>query len=230
MAREIKRLVLKPKNETDIAEYLIDNPAFFIRHPEVLDNAEIPHHIRGTMSLVEAQQERLRDRIRSLTDKLRDFGEIAAYNDTLFRTFFGMYNDLFQCKSVKEMDQLLNDYCRDKLFIPYTCLVLNGNVVECEDDSSSYVISALDFAAVCNDLMAQNKVSLGKVTDLDRRLVFRSEEMVFSRALVKIGDLGILAFGHAHVDHYHSGLDTSFIEQLADYLALLIPRFVKIKS
>ncbi len=230
MARTIKKILLKPNNENDIAEYLIDNPAFFIRHPEVLDSVEIPHHIKGTMSLAEAQQKRYRDRIRSLSDKIKDFGEIAAHNDALFRAFFGMYNDLYQCKSIKEIDRLLNDYSRDKLFIPYTCIVLNGDVVESKDDYNSYIISGTDYSEICDSLMKQDKAILGKVTSLDRKVIFKNEEMVFSRALIKMGDLGFLAFGHAHVDHYHLGLDTSFIEQLADYLALLIPNFVNLKS
>lgn len=229
MARVSKKILLKPGNEPDIAEYLIKNPAFFIRHSEVLDNVKIPHQVKGTMSLVEAQQERYRERIKSLTDKIKDFGEIAAYNDTLFRTFFGMYNDLYQCQSLKEMNQLLNDYCRDNLFIPHTRIILNENAVECHNEDKNFVISSFDYAAICNDMMKREKVSLGKVEDLDRRLVFKNEEMVFSRALIRVGELGILAFGHAHVDHYHVGLDTSFIEQLADYLALLLPRFVKLK-
>ncbi len=227
-----KKINLKPNHESDIARYLIENPAFFIRHPEVLDSVEVPHPVKGAISLVEAQQKRLREQIKQLTVRMHDVNNIASYNANIFRTFFGLYNDLYQCSSVRGLSDLLNESCRAYLFIPHTQLWLNADrIITCQDPlDNQYIMSLSDFSTVCVDVMKREKVSLGKLTEFERRVIFEDDEMIYSRALVRIGeygDLGLLAFGHADVNHYHDNLDTFFVEQLADYIALLLPRFVR---
>lgn len=227
-----KKLNLRPVHEDEIARYLVENPAFFIRHPEVFDSVEIPHPMKGSISLVEAQQKRLKDQIRLLTTRMHDVNNIACHNANIFRTFFGLYNDLYQCGSVRELVDLLNDTCRAYLFIPCTHLWINEErVTECQNPrDAEYLMDIGDFSAVCNDIMRREKVSLGKLTEHERKIIFSDDDLVFSRALVRMGeygDLGILAFGHADANHYHENLDTFFIEQLADYIALLLPRFIR---
>jgi uncharacterized protein YigA (DUF484 family) len=227
-----KRLNLRPVHESDIAQYLISNPAFFIRHPEVLDTVEIPHPMKGSISLVEAQQKRLKEQIHLLTTRMHDVNNIACHNANIFRTFFGLYNDLYQCKSVREIVDLLNDTCRAYLFIPCTHLWINEDrVADFQNPLDAELFMDIrEFSAVCNDIMKREKVSLGKLTEHERKIIFSDDDFVFSRALVRMGefgDLGILAFGHADSNHYHENLDTFFIEQLADYIALLLPRFIR---
>jgi hypothetical protein len=230
--RSSRKLNLRPVHEDDIASYLIANPAFFIRHPEVLDAVEIPHPVRGSISLVEAQQKRLKEQIRQLTARMHDVNSIACHNANIFRTFFGLYNDLYQCGSVHALADLLNECCRAYLFIPNTRLWLNGDMVlDLQDPGDQpYVMDIGSFSSVCNDIMRREKVSMGKLTPQERRIIFADDELLYSRALVRMGeygDMGLLAFGHADAGHYHDNLDTFFIEQLADYIALLLPRFVR---
>ena len=53
-----KKVVLNQSDEEQILEYLIANPTFFIRYPHVLDKIVLPHPVKGTISLLEAQQKR----------------------------------------------------------------------------------------------------------------------------------------------------------------------------
>ncbi|MBQ8708682.1 MAG: DUF484 family protein [Succinivibrionaceae bacterium] len=223
---------LKLSQEDEIARYLIENPAFFIRHPEVLDQVQLPHPEKGSISLLEAQQKRLKDQVRQLTMRMHDVNSIASYNANIFRTFFGLYNDLYQCGSVRELVDLLNESCRASLFIPVTHLWINAQkVVDCNSPADSqYLMPIEDFSSVCVDIMKRQKVSMGRLAEHERRLIFTDDDMIYSRALVRMGEygeLGILAFGHTDANHYRDSLDSFFIEQLADYIALLLHRFIR---
>lgn len=219
-------------DESVIANYLISHSDFFIRNPEVLDYISIPHPVKGTISLIEAQQKRLKSQIDKLQFEMKSSTEIYAYNNSLFKILFGIYNKLYQCSSIDEIVELLNITCRESLYVPYANLLLNSAKLECVIQSDKkYQIPVDTFSVICNDIMNGKRCDLGKITVPEKNLIFNEDELVYSRALVRLGrgngDMGILIFGHADINHYRDGLDTSFIEQLAGYISLLIPRFAK---
>lgn len=228
-----KKHALKQSDEEHILEYLIANPQFFIRYPEALDKIELPHPVKGTISLLEAQQKRLKDMVKMLTDEMNHWSENASCNEGIFRTFLSLYTDLYQCKSVHEMVKLLNDSCRDYLFVPYARIWLNeeriDDLMKCDE---RYLLSLDDFSIVCENFMQNELCNLGKIQELERKILFENSDLIYSRVLIRLGesgDLGVLVFGHADASHYHKGLECSFIQHLASYISLLLPRFVKLK-
>lgn len=227
-----KKLALKPNDEQHILEYLIENPTFFIRHPDVLDKIVLPHPVKGTISLLEAQQKRLKDLVKMLHDNINRMLEINSYNDGIFHTFFGMYNDLYQCTSVNEMVKLLNETCRDQLLVPYAHIWLNeGKIEDLMKCDEQYLISSEDFSEVCKNFMKGEICHLGKIQEFERGILFENLDVIYSRALIRLGetgDLGVLVFGHADINHYNKDLESSFIQQLAGYISLLLPRFMKL--
>ena len=58
--------------EEEVAEYLGRHPEFFLRHKVLLDNLQIPHQVKGAVSLFELQQERQRERISELEQMLKN--------------------------------------------------------------------------------------------------------------------------------------------------------------
>lgn len=230
---EKKKTALKLSDEKNILEYLVANPSFFIRYPQILDQIVLPHPVKGTISLLEAQQKRLKESVKSLKESMYHMSEIASFNDSVFRTFFNMYNDLYQCQSINEMVMLLNETCREKLFVPYSRIWINANKVDnpmkCDQ---KYLISLDNFSIVCEHFMHNEMCDLGKLTDAERVMLFEDSDLIYSRLMIRLGvngDLGVLVFGHADISHYHKDLECSFIQQLAGFITLLIPRFVRIK-
>ena len=55
-----------------IAEYLAENPDFFEHHPQLLQQMRLRHSAQGAVSLVERQQQILRDRVRQLEEEITD--------------------------------------------------------------------------------------------------------------------------------------------------------------
>ena len=68
--------------------------------------------------------------VKMLTDEMNHWSENASCNEGIFRTFLSLYTDLYQCKSVHEMVKLLNDSCRDYLFVPYARIWLNEERID----------------------------------------------------------------------------------------------------
>ncbi len=67
-----------------VAEYLQKNPEFFNQHPEILTDLVIAHPYGGrTISLSERQMLMLRERVKELEKKLREWMEIATENEAL---------------------------------------------------------------------------------------------------------------------------------------------------
>ncbi|MCH7343103.1 DUF484 family protein [Pelomonas sp. CA6] len=76
--------------EQDIADYLVNDPAFFERHAELLANVRFAHpHGQRAVSLQERQAEMLRDKIKGLEQKIvemiRNGQENVAIADRLHR-------------------------------------------------------------------------------------------------------------------------------------------------
>lgn len=74
--------------EQDIADYLKNHPDFFTHHPELLQQLTIPHsHEEGTISLVKAQLAQLREQIKTLTQLLEKFHQLAHQEADIFLLF-----------------------------------------------------------------------------------------------------------------------------------------------
>ncbi|GEA12100.1 hypothetical protein KUL49_24750 [Alteromonas sp. KUL49] len=65
----------------EVSEYLLTNPDFFTKHPEVTEKLVIPHTQKGSVSLVEIQGELLRKKTRQLNYKLNQLVTIAKQNE-----------------------------------------------------------------------------------------------------------------------------------------------------
>jgi uncharacterized protein YigA (DUF484 family) len=70
--------------EEQVAEYLVRNPDFFSRHPDLLESITIPHPCGDAVSLIARQISVLRDRNHTLQQQLQGIVQIARENDALF--------------------------------------------------------------------------------------------------------------------------------------------------
>ena len=74
----------KKISETDVLNYLKENPNFFIKHPEILEILEIEHASGEATSLIEKQVEIIKKKNLDVTNKLSEFLENAEHNQNLF--------------------------------------------------------------------------------------------------------------------------------------------------
>jgi uncharacterized protein YigA (DUF484 family) len=72
-------------NAEQIAAYLVKNPDFFTKFPQVIEQISIPHIHKGSVSLMELQSEQLRKKVRSLSHKLNQLINVAKQNEFVWQ-------------------------------------------------------------------------------------------------------------------------------------------------
>ena len=96
-----------PLSDELIVTYLQDNPEFFNRNPELVASLRINDQQRGVVSLVEKQQQQLRQKIHGLEDEITELLAIANHNEQLFGLYSDIYLRLLDCKSADELLECL---------------------------------------------------------------------------------------------------------------------------
>ena len=99
--------------EQDIADYLKNHPDFFTHHPELLQQLTIPHsHEEGTISLVEAQLAQQREQIKTLTQLLEKFHQLAHQKPISSLLSCLCKKKLFQTEDFIAINEKLDDWAK----------------------------------------------------------------------------------------------------------------------
>ena len=99
--------------EQDIVDYLKNHPDFFTHHPELLQQLSIPHsHEEGTISLVEAQLAQQREQIKTLTQLLEKFHQLAHQEADIFFALLPLQKKLFQTEDFIAINEKLDDWAK----------------------------------------------------------------------------------------------------------------------
>ena len=97
--------------EQDIADYLKNHPDFFTHHPELLQQLSIPHsHEEGTISLVEVKLAQQREQIKTLTQLLEKFHQLAHQEADIFFALLPLQKKLFQTNDFIAINEKLDDW------------------------------------------------------------------------------------------------------------------------
>ena len=80
---EIDIVDTDPINSDNVSEYLLSHPDFFVQHPEVLKEIQVPHASGEAISLIEKQLSLLREQHNNMQKQLHDLVEIARQNEEL---------------------------------------------------------------------------------------------------------------------------------------------------
>ncbi len=215
--------------EEQVVEYLQRHPEFFLRHQALLDQLQIPHPVRGAVSLVALQQERQRERIESLDQELRALTSTASRNEHIFRVYADVYPELFGCTTLRQLWKRLHLTFRERLRIPASALWISDARIKAKRSDHGFVMPAARCQQLTMQLMRGERVYFGRLGEQERQALFGEGALVHSIALLRLGeqgDLGFLAFGHANGEHYHAGMDSLLLEQLGRFITLLLPNMV----
>ncbi|HDK37837.1 MAG TPA: DUF484 family protein, partial [Thiolapillus brandeum] len=69
--------------ETQLCDYLLSHPDFFVRHRDLLHDLRIPHHTGGAVSLLEHKIRMLEDKAESYRKQLQKLIAVARDNEHL---------------------------------------------------------------------------------------------------------------------------------------------------
>ncbi|MDT7525983.1 MULTISPECIES: DUF484 family protein [Idiomarinaceae] len=218
-------LIKDPKtlvDDTLIAEYLAENPDFFERHPQLLQHMRLRHEQQGTVSLVERQQQVLRQRVGQLEDDITELMITAKRNEQLFNIYSELYIALLDCHSLADIMNCLQATFAEQLNMPAVSLKFFASPLPLPEQ---FTFIADTHKQLLSKRFNDTNLYLGRLTESEQRLLF-PEQAIASVALLLLGEqgeLGMLAIGNQDASHFQPTMDAVLINQLRHLLSKLLP-------
>ncbi|CAG9298474.1 DUF484 family protein [Celerinatantimonas diazotrophica] len=212
-----------------VAEYLQQNPDFFTRFPYLADRLRIPHHQRGSVSLVELSLERMRDKIAVLETEISDLLGVASQNERIFRVYVDLLPQLLHCPDFASLQDKLQSAMVEQLGLSQLSLRLNQAHLSLGEPLESFSLSAEHMENLWVTRLSHEGHYFGRLTRGELQLLFASPEQVQSVAIMPLGErarLGVLAAASDEADHYVAGMDGLLLGQLCEVIATLLPTLV----
>ncbi|AWB66366.1 DUF484 domain-containing protein [Saccharobesus litoralis] len=210
-------------NEEDVLHYLKQNPNLFERHPDALAEIKIPHAHKGSISLMERQQEVLRHKNQDMEKQIKDLLSTAKQNEKIYRAFVNLYMALLECPDSQKLLYLLRAMLLDQIELDGIKLCLF--ITTTDEKAQDFVEPRSKFLDVLDDRLSRDTYYFGRLKQQEMDLFFEPEKAIGSVCLIRLGeqkDLGILAFGSCDDNHFSPDMDTVFL----DPMVKLINRFL----
>ncbi len=211
-----------------IVSYLQDNPEVFSRHPELLTSLRLVDQHRGTISLVERQQQQLRHKVHSLEEEITHLMSVANNNEQLFSLYSDMYLRLLDCTSANEL--------LDCLFQATTELLSLSNLKLWLCDSATinhHSLAENDCGGVMQNRLTKDDYYFGRLQQSEQELVF-SKATAGSVVLVKLvhheKTLGFMAISSEDAEHFDPRMDTLLLSQFRKLIAKLLDQHIEFKN
>lgn len=215
-------------NDDLVADYLQDNPEFFNRNKHLMSSLRLVDEQRGTVSLVERQQQQLRQKVHGLEDEITQLMTVATHNEQLFVLYSDLYLRLLDCQSAAELLDCLNQTTIELLSLSSFKLWLmptNDNVLSHESVTDN------DCAGVMQNRLTDKEFYFGRLQESEQRLIF-SQSSSGSVVLIKLTyddkAIGFLAIGSENAHHFDPRMDTLLLTQFKRLVAKLLHQHLAI--
>lgn len=213
-----------PLTDELVANFLNDNPEFFNRNPSLVNNLRLMDNQRGTVSLVERQQQQLRQKVQSLEEEITHLMSIATHNEQLFMLYSDLYIRLIDSKSAKEL--------LDCLFTATTQLLSLSDLrlwLTHPSDIEHECITTGDCDNIMQNRLKDEDYYFGRLQKSEQEEIF-SGVNTGSVVLVKLAHndetLGFLAISSDDADHFDPRMDTLLLSQFRKLVAKLLHQYL----
>lgn len=210
-------------DEACVLEYLARYPEFFQRHATVLDRIRIPHERKGSVSLVERQLDRQCERIEQLEQEITELMGIASENERIFRIYADLYGDLYGCQTLFEMSAVMGKTFVQRLRLTGLRLWLNPKKFLLSGPEARFLAEGKQLEQLLGQRLPGQDYYFGRLSQSEKQTLFGHDVLVNSVALMRIGDLGVLAFASSDPSHFTPHNDTLLLGQLGRLLQLRLP-------
>ena len=209
-----------PLTDELVSAYLQDNPDFFSRNNEIITGLRLVDEQRGTVSLVERQQQQLRQKVHLLEDEITQLMTVASHNESLFMLYSDLYLRLIDCESANELLDCLSQATTELLSLSaFKLFLLDGDNIEHE------CVSKNDCQGVMQNRLEKSDYYFGRLQQSEQQLIF-SHNCTGSAVLVKLvhedKPLGFLAISSDDAHHFDPRMDTLLLSQFKRLVAKLL--------
>lgn len=214
--------------EIEVANYLKDNPDFFVKRDDLLVSLNIPHSQGSAISLVERQVSLLRERNQNLKNELKQLMNAAKDNDSTFRICRKLVLSLIEAESGEQLLEKLEKGLSTEFNSTAYHLIIFAEKQYKINDWTSAIPKALAKEHI-GGLMDNKKPILGILRQAEQDYLFGEQSKQIKSCAVlpvrKEEDIALLAIGSSESYHFQSSMGTMFPGFIADTLARLIPCF-----
>ncbi|WP_404764789.1 DUF484 domain-containing protein [Proteus terrae] len=217
-------------NDQQVIRYLREHPGFFIRNASYIEQMQVPHPVRGTVSLVEWIMSRQRNRIHYLEEDMRLLIEQASENEALFSQLLLLISELSNSASLHEMLERLNLWAKGLgLYSVQLRLFTDRWQLQPPLDAQDLPLSRQAFEHFRIQRMGDDNHYLGTLNGQEIMLLMPNVRRSGSVALTLLGhygDLGVIIFNSRDNQHFQEGMGTVMLDKLAHILPELLLRWV----
>jgi uncharacterized protein len=215
----------------DIAHYLTRHQDFFEQHPQLLSQMQLPHpHDGQAISLVERQSLMLRERVKSLENRVAEMVRNGQENDAIAEKLIAWVRSLLTETDPAALPATLIDELKRIFEVPYAALRLW---------STQPAFAALDCArAVESDTITfANSMRVpfcGSNVGFEAASWLASDGAVKSVALLPLRfgvdsaadpeTFGMLVLGSADPERFNSSMGTAFLERISELASAALAR------
>lgn len=217
-------------DETQVVEFLNQNPDFFRRHPILLAAMEIPHQSGSAVSLVERQIRVLREKNQHYEARLRELIEAARDNQRLTQSLQRLAISLLQADSLDDIIATVHGELRNYLGTDYVSLRLLGSAEQAAQQPERYLLQNDKGLELFGKLMREKRIQCGRMNEEQIKILFAEHAAeVGSGAVIPLtdtGTFGLLAVGGSDPQRYHPGMGTDYLKLLGELVSAAIKAHV----
>ncbi|MCY4045650.1 MAG: DUF484 family protein [Cellvibrionales bacterium] len=214
------------QSASQIEDYLLENPSFFLGREHLLAEMMLPHEAQGAVSLVERQVNLLRERNIDSRKRLNQFIATAKENDELYKKTKGLILDLMDADSLQSLVKTFHKSASHLFSIDAAQILLHQTqfvkVTNVDKISNDQIERSAPWLTKATDSMC------GQFRDEECKLLFPHGRSIKSAVVFplryKNSFLGVLSFGSQRANYFDSKMDVLFIEFIADVVSRQLDR------
>lgn len=221
-----EKVVSEPPAEAGVAAYLESDPAFFERHPDVLEALSLPHHAGPAVSLIERQVQVLRSRNHQLQQRLGVLMETARKNEARVLHMNRLAARLIAARTAQETVDGITESIRAEFDVEYVAVLLRAHAATAPTvvDGLCLIREGDSLDTVLTDFFRMGKTECGPLDEpLTSALWPQASPPPRSAALVPLdrtNQLGALVLASYELHRFTPDMGTWFLEQVAALVAV----------
>lgn len=218
-------------DDLKVAEYLQRHPDFFIRNAQQVETMQVPHPVRGAISLVEWHMARQRNHIYHLEENMSLLMEQASTNEGLFYRLLKLQGCLAAASSLQDMLNRLNRWARDIGLAGANIRLFSDRWrIGAPSDFTHLALNRQAFELLRIQRFGNNLHYLGTLNGPELLVILPQAKAIGSVAMSLMGkksSSGVVIFSSRDAQHYQAGQGTHLLNELALMLPDLLERWVE---
>ncbi len=215
-----------------VADYLRENPEFFVDQDELLRSLTLPHDSGRAISLVERQVHLFREQRDTLRHELIELVSIARQNDRLFEKSKRLLMQVIEARTLNDMASAIDDSIRGDFGLDAASVLLftDANVAGASQ-GALHVVGPVEARERLGSLLEGDRAVCGQFRESERAFLFPDrDEPIASVALVPLRSdelVGVFAVGSCQPGYFDQSMGSLFLSYISDTLSRLLPPMVQ---